>query len=190
MRKSGLAGLVAAGLTVAALACAPAAAQAPAPAPAPAPAAAATAPALPAGAMPVYGVALADGWSNWSWAKTTLSIDLSGSARHPIKAEAGPYQAVYLHHDGFSTAPYRRLGFLIHGGPTGGQQIAVMATIAGKPIPDKVKSIKLTANGWTKVEVPLSTIGADNQTIDGIWFQNASAAPAPPFYVTEIYLAP
>lgn len=174
-------------LALAFLAATGAAAQAQAPA---TPPAAAAQPAIPAGSMPIYGMALADGWSNWSWGKTTLSLELNGSARRPIKSEAGPWQAVYLHHEPFSTAPYRGLHFLIQGAAPGGQQIAVMATIGGKPVPDKVKSLKLAAGGWTEVRVPLSTIGAANATIDGIWFQNASADPAPPVYVTEIYLEP
>jgi hypothetical protein len=141
--------------------------------------------------MSIYGTALGDGWSNWSWGKTVLSLELNGSARRPIKAEPGPWEAIYLHHDAFSTAPYRGLRFLIQGAPPGGQQIAVMAIIGGKPVPDKVKSLKLAPGGWMEVRVPLSTLGADNATIDGIWFQNASPAPAPaPIYVTEVYLEP
>lgn len=170
----------------------PAPAQGPAPAATPptAPPAAAQA-AIPAGAMPVYGTALGEGWSNWSWAKTSLSLELNGSARRPIKAEAGPWQAVYLHHDPMPTAPYRALHFLIQGAAPGGHQIAVMATIGGKPVPDKVKSLKLAAGGWMEVRVPLSTLGAANATIDGFWFQNASPEAAPaPFYVTEVYLEP
>jgi hypothetical protein len=141
--------------------------------------------------MPIYGVALADGWSNWSWGKTVLSLELNGSARRPIKAEPGAWEAIYLHHDAFSTAPYRGLPFLIQGAPPGGQQIAIMAIVGGKPVPDKVKSMKLAPGGWTEVRVPLSALGADNATIDGFWFQNASPAPAPAaIYLTEVYLEP
>ena len=167
-----------------------AAAQAPAAAPPPAQQQSAPA-TIPAGAMSIYGTALGEGWNNRSWAKTTLSLELNGSARRPIKAEAGPWQGVYLQHAPFSTAPYRGLHFLIQGAPPGGQQIAVIALSGGKPIPDKVKSLKLAAGGWMVVRVPLATLGAADATIDGIWFQNASAEPAPaPFYVTEIYLEP
>jgi hypothetical protein len=157
----------------------------------PAQPAAPAAPAIPAGAQSIYGTALADGWSDWSWAKTTLSLELSGSARRPIKAEAGPWQAIYLHHAPFATAAYRGLHFLIQGAAPGGQQIAVVAIAGGKPIPDKAKTLKLAAGGWTEVRVPLAQLGAANATIDGLWFQNASAEAAPaPFYVTEVYLEP
>jgi len=144
----------------------------------------------PPGAMSVYGTALGEGWSNWSWGKTTLSLELTGSARRPIKAELGPWQGVYLHHDPFPTAAYRGLHFLIQGAAPGGQQVNVIAIVGGKPIPDKAKSLKLAAGGWTEVRVPLSTLGAANATIDGLWFQNASNDPAPPIYVTEVYLEP
>ena len=148
-------------------------------------------PAIPAGAMSIYGTALGDGWSNWSWGKTTLSLELNGSVRRPIKAEPKGWEAIYLHHAPFSTAPYRSLRFLIQGAPPGGQAIAVIAIVGGKPVPEKVKSLKLAAGGWMEVKVPLAQLGAANATIDGLWFQNASAEPAPaPFYVTEVYLEP
>ena len=35
--------------------------------------------------MRVYDTALAEGWQNWSWAKADLSVELSGSARKPIR---------------------------------------------------------------------------------------------------------
>jgi hypothetical protein len=165
-----------------------AAAQPPAPAP---PGATAPHAGPPDGALAIYGTALGDGWSNWSWGKTTLSLELNGSARRPIKAEPKGWEAVYLHHEPFATAPWRGLHFLIQGASPGGQQVAVMATVGGKPVPDKVKSLKLAAGGWTEVRVPLTALGAANATIDGFWFQNASPDPGPaPFYVTEIYLEP
>lgn len=151
----------------------------------------AASPSVPAGAMSIYGTALGEGWSNWSWAKTELSLELNGSARRPIRAEAGPWQAIYLQHAAFSTAPYRGLRFLIQGAAPGGHQIAVMAIAGGKPVPDKVKTLKLAPGGWMEVKVPLAQLGAANATIDGFWFQNASAEAAPaPFYVTEVYLEP
>jgi hypothetical protein len=34
--------------------------------------------------------------------------------------------------------------------------------------------------------VPLVTLGVEDQTIDGFWVQNVTAADLPKFYVTEI----
>jgi hypothetical protein len=171
-----------AGPAIAAFLCVPAAAQAPAPASA--------APAAPSGPMTVYTLAPAGGWTSCSTADVTLSMELNGSPRRPIKAIAGPGQTVCLRHASFATAGYRKLAFLIHGGSAGGQQISVMATVNGQPVTGKAKAMTLAANGWTKAEVPLATLGAENQTIDGILFQNTAATAAPPFYVTEIFLTP
>src|SRR6187401_3036372 len=59
--------------------------------------------------MPVYDTALSPGWQNWSWAKADLSVELSGSARKPIRVTAGPWQALYLHHEPFNTAGLKKL---------------------------------------------------------------------------------
>lgn len=158
---------------------APAATTAPAPAPAPA-----TVDAT------VYGTELAPGWQNWSWAKTELSVELGGSTRKPIRVEPGPWEALYLHHAPFSTAPFRGLGMMLHGLAAGGQEVRIIAIVDGKPVPDKMKLVKLGANGWTRVVVPLEALGADNKVIDGIWVQNATGAPLPHFYVTEIAFQP
>jgi hypothetical protein len=167
----------AAGSAIAALMCFPAVAQAPAPA-------------APAGPMTIYALAPAPGWTSCSTAQVILSQELNGSARRPIKAIAGPGQTVCLRRAPFATAGYRKLDFLIHGGSTGGQKISVMASVNGQPVAGKSKAMTLAANGWTKVEVPLATLGADSQMIDGFIFQNIGAVAAPAFYVTEISLAP
>lgn len=150
-------------------------------------------------AMTVYDKALAPGWQNWSWAKTEVGADI-GSARMPILVEAQGYGGLYLHHEPFSTAPYRSLEMLIQvvGGPA---QVRVMVTVGGKPVQDgdkveygqpvaKMKLVKLAPGGWTKVVIPLGTIGAENVTIDGVQVMNDSGEPAPHFYVADIAFKP
>ncbi len=141
----------------------------------------------PASPGAVYSNALANGWENWKWdgADATLSFELGGTARRPIRVEAQGYKGLYLHHAGFDTKPFVGLSFLVQTGEGTGQ-IRVIAISGGKPIPDKQKLVKLAPGGWTKVDVPLADLGAANKTIDGIWFQNDSADPAPRFYVTDI----
>ena len=134
----------------------------------------------------IYDKALADGWQNWSWAKTTLSAELNGSARKPIKVEASPWSALYLHHEPFSTQGWTKLAFLVQGSAFGGE-VRVFALIDGKVASDGYL-IKLGNAGWTQVEVPLVTLGVDNKLTDGIWLQNASGTELPKFYVTEIKL--
>src|SRR5687768_14929887 len=69
----------------------------------------------PTAPMTVYDTALAPGWDNWSWAKSELSVELSGSPRKPIKMEAGPWEALYLHHAAFNTTGLRKISLLIQG---------------------------------------------------------------------------
>jgi hypothetical protein len=148
--------------------------------------AAAPAPAPAAAPMIIYDTALQSGWQNWSWAKTELSVDIPGSARKPIQVEAGPWQAMYLHHDALSTTGYEKLDLLIHGSAPDGQ-VRIMALIGGKPVGDG-HTLKLSNTGWTRVVTPLADLGVEDQTIDGVWVQNATADALPKFYVTEIKL--
>lgn len=141
-------------------------------------------PAVPAAEMPVYDTALAPGWQNWSWAKADLSVELTGSARKPIRVVAGPWQALYLHHEPFSTSGMTKLSLLIQGSAPGGE-VRIFALVDGKTAGDG-KLVKLSNTGWTQVVVPLVTLGVEDKTIDGLWVQNASGADLPKFYVTEI----
>jgi hypothetical protein len=148
----------------------------------------------------VYNNALGPGWENWSFATVELGVD-TGGARKPIRVEAKGWQALYLHHAPFSTAPYRGLSMLLQ--VVGGEaEVRVIATADGKPIPDpsqapvnnepvpKMKLVKLKPGGWTKILVPLAELGADDKTIDGIWVQNNSGEDAPTFYAADIALEP
>ncbi|EGF93380.1 alpha-L-arabinofuranosidase-like protein [Asticcacaulis biprosthecium C19] len=143
-----------------------------------------TAPAAPQ-PMVIYDDVLAPGWNNWSWAKTTLSTDI-GSDVKPISMQSEPWQALFLQHAPFSTAGYTKLTFYVNGGPTGGQTISVKALIGDKPV-DPGYTIRLNANTWNVVEVPLADLGAVNQTISGLWWQ-AQGQPVSTWYITVIQL--
>lgn len=140
--------------------------------------------AAPAAEMRVYDTALAPGWQNWSWAKADLSVELSGSARKPIRVTAGPWQALYLHHDAFSTTGMTKLSLLIQGSAPDGD-VRIFALIDGKTVGEG-KPVKISNTGWTQVVVPLATLGVEDKAIDGLWVQNATATDLPKFYVTEI----
>ena len=144
--------------------------------------------ATPATAAPmvIYDTALASGWSNWSWAKTELSLQIEGSARRPIKVEAGGWQALYLQHAAFNVTGYQNLEFLIQG-TAPEADVRVIALIDGKPAADG-RTIKIDNKGWKRVVTPLRTLGVEDKNIDGIWVQNATANDIPKFYVTEIKL--
>lgn len=157
----------------------------------------AAAPAATDAPMVVYDKAMGPGWQNWSWGKTELSVE-AGGARLPIKLEAEGWQAIYFHHDAFSTAPYRSLNLLLQ--TSGGEgEFRVVAIVDGKPVlenpadansPPKGKTIHVKAGGWTQAVVPLGVLGAEKATIDGIWIQNATAAKAPNLYVADVSFKP
>lgn len=136
--------------------------------------------------MTVYDTALAPGWDNWSWAKAQLSVELSGSPRRPIRIEAGPWEALYLHHAPFNTTGLRKLSLLVQGSVPD-REVRVFMLAEGKPLGEG-KLVKISNTGWTEVVVPLATLGAEDKVVDGLWVQNASATALPKFYVTDIRL--
>lgn len=148
-------------------------------------AAPAATPAAPAAQpMTVYDVALGNGWNNWSWAKTELSTELKGSARKPIKVLAGPYQALYLAHDPFTTSGFKQVSLLIQGSAPDGE-VRLFLLTDGK-VNGEGKLIKLGNTGWTQVVTPLATLASEDKLVNGLWVQNATGADLPKFYVTEI----
>jgi hypothetical protein len=136
--------------------------------------------------MIIYDKALGEGWQNWSWAKSELSVELNGSARRPIRVDAGAWEALYLHHEPFDTAPFKQLTFLIQGSAPDGQ-VRVHGLIDGK-VASEGYPVKLINTGWTLVKVPLATLGVEGKFSDGFWIQNATGAALPRFFVTEIRL--
>lgn len=142
--------------------------------------------AVPTQPMTVYDTALAAGWENWSWAKAELSVELGGSPRRPIRIVAGPWEALYLHHAPFSTAGLKRISLLVQGSVPD-RELRLFMIVDGKPVGEG-KLVKMSNTGWTDVKVPLVTLGIEDQMIDGIWVQNASATELPKFYVTDIKL--
>ena len=141
--------------------------------------------AAPTQPMTVYDTMLAPGWENWSWAKTDLSIELSGSARRPIKVEASPLQALYLHKAACNTTGLRKRSFLIQGSSMGGVRVFMLTD--GKPVGEG-KTVRINNTGWTQVEIPLVTLGVEDVMVDGLWVQNPTDAVLPKFYITDIRL--
>jgi len=149
--------------------------------------------AVPAIDATVYDKAFASGWQNWSWAKTEVSSP-DGGARLPIKVEAKGWEAVYLHHDAFSTTPFRGVSMLLQ--PVGGAgKVRVVAIVGGKAVPDPANPsqplghvVDIAPGGWKQVQVSLKDLGVEKSTIDGFWIQNATADPSPTFFVAEVKL--
>ena len=81
------------------------------------------------------------------------------------------------------------LTFWINGGPTGGQNLLVRATLGGA-YQVAVPINPPAANTWTQVTIPIARLGIAGQTnFDGFWIQdNSGAASVPVFYVDDIVL--
>lgn len=137
--------------------------------------------------MPIYTNALAPGWQNWSWAKTRLSVGAEGAARKPIAVDADAYASLYLHHEPFSTTGYRTLNLLVQSKATNAEVKLFLLAPDGKPI-GAGKVVMIGNTGWTKVEVPLETLGANDTMVSGLWIQNPTGETLPTFYVADVGL--
>ena len=139
--------------------------------------------------QPIYTDSLQNGWVNYSWATVNLSNTSpthSGTASASVNAAA--YQAIYLHHNSFSTANYTNLSFWIHGGTGGGQQLQVNATSGGSPL-TAYNLAPLTANSWQQITISLASLGfSSSSTMDGFWIQDRSGTTQAAFYVDDIVL--
>jgi hypothetical protein len=135
----------------------------------------------------VYTDALVNGWQDWSWATVNFSnTQPVQSGADSISVSAGPYQALYLHHDAFDSSLYSNLVFWIDGGSTGGQLVQVQATLNGTA-QTVVTLPPLAANSWQQVTIPLSSLGVESQpNLDGFWIQDRSGTTQPRFYVDTI----
>jgi hypothetical protein len=84
------------------------------------------------------------------------------------------------------------LVFWANSGPSGGQQVTISAAVNfnGNGLPSYTIA-SLPANTWQKYEIPLAALGVQGQSnITNFGFMNTSGAPAPTFYVDDIWLSP
>jgi hypothetical protein len=116
----------------------------------------------------VYDNALGPGWYDQSWAFVEMPIYVGPT--NSIRVRGGPRTTLALEHSPLSTSGYAKLSFYINGGDGGGQSIAVMVLIDGKPF-DAHYILQPQAGKWSRIEVPLGDLGAANTRIDGLWFQ-------------------
>ncbi len=137
--------------------------------------------------MPIHPNALAPGRQNWSWAETRLSVGAEGAARKPIAVDAEPYASLYLHHAPFSTAGYRTLNLLVQSKATDADVKLFLLAPDGKPI-GAGKLVKIGNTGWTKVEVPLERLGANDTSVSGLWIHNPTGETLPTSYVADVGL--
>ncbi len=133
----------------------------------------------------IYSDSLAAGWQNWSWnATVNLSYAKPQSGTRSIKVVINqPYGALYLHQAGVSTSGYTDLVFYLHGGPTGGQRIMIVANGNTR----QTYTLTIKAAQWTKVRIPLASLGSPT-TITDLYWQDAAGKAQPAFYVDTVRL--
>lgn len=142
------------------------------------------------GGQVVYDAGLQDGWQCWGWAGLDLGCRTPAQSGCSIRVAAGPWEALYLHHDAFRAAPYAALTFAAHGGQAGGQRLMVRALRSGVPQPP-VLLAPLRAGAWRSVAVTLQSLGvAGADDVDGFWVQDASGTAQAPFFLDALALSP
>ncbi len=106
--------------------------------------------------QPIYTDSLQNSWANWSWGSTinfgNTSPVHSGSSSMAIAITNG-YAGLYLQHADFDSTPYTNLTFWVHGGSSGGQPLAVRATLGGT-VTGSQYNFSPTAGTWQQVTVP------------------------------------
>lgn len=139
---------------------------------------------------PVYADSLDSSWENWSW-DTTLNFTNSTPVHGGSASVAATYTAgwggIYLNTgDPVTGGQLDRVRFWIHGGTSGGQPILFMtyntAHVSGTGV-----SVTPTKNAWTLVEITSTTLGKPD-SVQGLVWQNNSAAAQPKFYLDDITL--
>jgi len=138
----------------------------------------------------VYSDSLASGWQNWSWS-TTLdfvnSTPVHGASGKSIAVTyTSAWAGLYLRSPAImNTSDLVTLRFSIHGGPSGGQSIYLVAYDASNS-PGTGLSLTPTAGSWSTVDVPIASLGVS--TISGLVWQDGHGAAQPTYYLDDIVL--
>ncbi|MCP4661825.1 MAG: hypothetical protein GY856_41005 [bacterium] len=114
----------------------------------------------------VYDDQLQNGFANWSWAThSLLNPDPVHAGDYSVSMEPDGWEAVWFRRSAvLDGSAYESLVLWIHGGPSGGQALAVVAqygdtTLGSAALSDYLAGGTLPGNQWVEVEVPLADIG-------------------------------
>jgi len=143
--------------------------------------------------MAIYTDSLQNNWNDQSWG-ATIDYSFSGSqyvhsgSNSVLVSMTNASAALALEHTPFNSTPYGDLTFWVNGGSTGGQALAVKATLNGT-VQGGQYSFTPTASKWRQITIPLSTLGVACATnFDGIWIQNQSGSSLTFFFVDDMTL--
>lgn len=135
----------------------------------------------------IYAEALAQGWADWSW---NANVDLAAEApvHGGVKSVSvilhAAWAGLYLHAQApLAAGDQGALRFFIHGGPVGGQHLRLIVDGAGQ----HAVEVNPVANTWTEMVIPLTALGNPSE-IGEIYWQDASGAPQPVFYLDDVSL--
>ncbi|MFC5412368.1 glycoside hydrolase family 9 protein [Larkinella bovis] len=139
------------------------------------------------GGLLIYDDALKTGWLDWSWSITrnygNASPVKAGSKSLALQYTAG-WGGLYLHpNPAVNLSGYSQLQFWVHGGPTAGQQFKVTLNSGSQGY-----TVRPTANTWTLVSIPLSSLGSPT-TLNDLFFQDTGGAIHSVFYIDNLQLS-
>ncbi len=140
----------------------------------------------------IYDNQFYDGWGNWSWTPTNEnSEEVVYSPTKSIAVDANPWAGTMFGNWmlPLNRADYRTLTFWANGGDVGGQQLTLSAVYNWAGTGSSFLIGPLEANTWTKIEVPLASLGVtDSSFITGLVFSNNSGAQLPRYYLDDVHL--
>ena len=136
----------------------------------------------------VYRDGLAAGWQDWSWGGVTRDSQAprpcTPAPRRSRSTFTGGWSGLQLgRNDPVDTSGADVLRCWVHGGSTGGQQVAIEV---GNHLAGVSTRTAFTpqAGAWTPVDVPLAPLGTTQITYM-YWFNNSAGAQAA-FYVDDV----
>ena len=140
----------------------------------------------------IYGDALADGWSNWSWGAT---IDFSGTS--PVRVGTHAANVTLAAWGGFSprkrtavdTYGYAALKFWVHGGTGSDKVLTVFTQTTDEGGVSPVVEVTATANTWTEITVSLDSLG-NPASIKRLNLSNNTPRALPMVTLDDIRLEP
>ncbi|CAG0935826.1 hypothetical protein TFLX_04676 [Thermoflexales bacterium] len=139
----------------------------------------------------IYDDGLAAGWENYSWATVDLQATTpthNGSSRS-IAVTYNGWTGLYFYHPGQSTVGYTYLRFFVHGGVSGGQHFQVYANRADGSESPAIAVPLPTANTWTEIKIPLTSLGAADTDIVGLTWQGTQSGGQPTLYLDDLSLS-
>lgn len=116
------------------------------------------------GSLDIYTDGLDNGFQDWSYATHSLTnTSPVHSGKYSISVKTIYWNAISFHQTNFDSTPYKSLTFWANGG-AGGQSLGMYAYL--NDVYQQYYQIPgvLPANTWQQIVVPLSALGAANQT--------------------------